>query len=92
MSDIVDKMARVVAAKFKAKEGIDLTLDPLAFEMVLKACAEVRPELGRRKRASVVLPCITRNEKGYLHLDVMVFEDEIEGQVGSRTGRGEGGG
>jgi len=79
---IADKMAKIVAAKFAAKEGIDLTLDPLAFELVRRACASVRPELEHRRMASVVLPCITKNEKGYLHLDVMVFAEEMEREEG----------
>jgi len=80
---LVEKMASIVAAKFQAKEGIDLTLDPLAFELVRRACASVRPELEQRKMASIVLPCIMKNEKGYLHLDVMVFADEISRGEGS---------
>jgi molecular chaperone DnaK (HSP70) len=86
MNDVTEKMARVVAAKFKAKEGIDLSLDPLAFELVLRACEQARPEMQRRKRASVVLPCITRNEKGYVHLDVMVFEHEVSHDSGRLAG------
>ncbi len=80
---LIEKMASIVAAKFQAKEGIDLTLDPLAFELVQRACASARLELEQRRMASVVLPCITRNEKGYLHLDVMVFADEILREEGS---------
>jgi hypothetical protein len=74
--------ARYVAARFKEKEGVDIALHPLAFRLITDACAEIMPELLAYGRANVVLPCIIREPDRYLHLDVMVFLDEIERRGG----------
>lgn len=72
--------ARYVAAKFKQKEGVDLTLHPKAYRQIQLACQAVMSELINNGRANVVLPCIIRRNNECLHLDVMVFWDEVSGK------------
>jgi hypothetical protein len=79
--------AKYVARKFLEKEGVDLSLDKMAFGLILETCEGVLAALKKDGRANVVLPCIFKKDGRQLHLDVMVFMDEISCPGGDSAGR-----
>ncbi|MEW6524713.1 MAG: Hsp70 family protein [Bacillota bacterium] len=78
MDDIDVRLARLLAQRFFARTGVDLTLDETAFALVVRTARQARARLETSALASVSLPFIVAGEKGPLHLDDILSRDDLD--------------
>ena len=79
-----------LADEFKAKEGIDLTQDPMAVQRLKEAAEQAKHELSSRTQTDINLPFITADQNGPKHLNISLtrarFEELVEPLVQRTVG------
>lgn len=67
--DFDERLAKYLIDSFKSKEGVDLSLDMVAYERIREAARQAKCELSSLESTVVNLPFITQGNSGPLHLE-----------------------
>lgn len=71
-----------IVAEFKAKEGIDLSKDPMALQRIRDAAENAKKELSSVQKTNINLPYITTDASGPKFLDMDLTRAKFEQLVG----------
>jgi len=71
-----------IVAEFRAKEGIDLSKDPMALQRIRDAAENAKKELSTVQKTSINLPYITTDASGPKFLDMDLTRAKFEQLVG----------
>ncbi|QYZ77943.1 molecular chaperone DnaK [Methanofollis formosanus] len=80
--DFDQRVVEWIVAEFKAKEGIDLSKDPMAMQRVRDAAENAKKELSSVQKTNINLPYITTDETGPKFLDLDLSRAKFEQLVG----------
>ncbi len=86
--DFDNKITEYMIADFKAKEGIDLSNDKMAFQILIEAAEKAKKELSSSTTTNINLPFITANETGPKHFEMDLTRakfDELTHDLVERT-------
>ena len=67
-----------MADKFQQENGVDLRQDPMALQRLKEAAENAKKELSAAQQATIILPFITMNQSGPLHLNYTLTRAEFE--------------
>lgn len=76
--DFDDVIVRWMIEAFKAEEGIDLSIDKMAFQRLREAAEKAKMELSGTLNTSINLPFITADETGPKHLEMELTRAKFE--------------
>jgi molecular chaperone DnaK len=71
-----------IVAEFRAKEGIDLSKDPMALQRIRDAAENAKKELSSVQKTNINLPYITTDASGPKFLDMDLTRAKFEQLVG----------
>jgi molecular chaperone DnaK len=71
-----------IVAEFKAKEGIDLSKDPMAMQRIRDAAENAKKELSSVQKTNINLPYITTDASGPKFLDMDLTRAKFEQLIG----------
>ncbi|MBP2145099.1 molecular chaperone DnaK [Methanofollis sp. W23] len=80
--DFDQKVVEWIVSEFKAKEGIDLSKDPMAMQRVRDAAENAKKELSTVQKTNINLPYITTDETGPKFLDLDLSRAKFEQLIG----------
>ena len=86
--DFDDKLTQYMINDFKAKEGIDLSLDKMALERIKDAAEKAKKELSSTATTNINLPYITAGADGPKHFEMDITRakfDELTHDLVERT-------
>ena len=86
--DFDDKLTQYMINDFKAKEGIDLSLDKMALERLKDAAEKAKKELSSATTTNINLPYITAGADGPKHFEMDITRakfDELTHDLVERT-------
>ena len=86
--DFDQKITDYMIADFKAKEGIDLSVDKMALQRLKEAAEKAKKELSSATTTNINLPFITANETGPKHFEMDLTKakfDELTHDLVERT-------
>ena len=67
-----------MADKFQQENGVDLRQDPMALQRLKEAAENAKKELSAAQQTTIILPFITMNQSGPLHLNYTLTRAEFE--------------
>ncbi|QSZ68296.1 molecular chaperone DnaK [Methanofollis aquaemaris] len=80
--DFDQRVVEWIVSEFKAKEGIDLSKDPMAMQRVKDAAENAKKELSSVQKSNINLPYITTDETGPKFLDLDLSRAKFEQLIG----------
>ena len=80
--DFDKRIMDYVVDDFKAKEGIDLSIDKMAMQRIKEAAEKAKIELSSMSSTNINLPFITADANGPKHLDVTLTKDKFDTMTG----------
>ena len=86
--DFDQKITDWMIKDFKAKEGVDLSMDKMALQRLKEAAEKAKKELSAATTTTINLPFISMNANGPLHFDVTLTRakfDELTHDLVERT-------
>ena len=86
--DFDQKITDWMIKDFKAKEGVDLSMDKMALQRLKEAAEKAKKELSAATTTNINLPFISMNANGPLHFDVTLTRakfDELTHDLVERT-------
>ncbi len=72
------KVVDWMVSEFKKTEGIDLSVDKMAFQRLREAAEKAKIELSSMPETSISLPFITANETGPKHMELTLSRAKFE--------------
>jgi molecular chaperone DnaK len=80
--DFDQRVVDWIVAEFRAKEGLDLSKDPMAMQRIRDAAENAKKELSTVQKTSINLPYITTDASGPKFLDMDLTRAKFEQLVG----------